>query len=119
MNVAKLTSAGIDYASGVARFLGDTALYELVLTTFLADPMLEQARAAYARKDRTALLNCVHDIKGSSGNADMTRLYLASSALVALLRSESYTDAALDKGFQAFEQAYLLAKEGIRDASEA
>ena len=112
MNAARLRAAGIDYDAGVKRFLGDTDLYELVLQTFLQDTTLERAEAAFSDKQRDALFACVHELKGSSGNADMTVLYHATCALVELLRAGASTDEEIAESFQQFQTAYLSAKAG-------
>ena len=118
MKADVLRAAGIDYEAGVARFLGDEALYETVLTAFMNDDVVRLARDAYMRGDRAALLSKVHEAKGASGNADLTDVYEAACALVTLLRGGAYTDAELEAGYLRFEAAYLRAQKGIREAQE-
>lgn len=116
MDPSALRRAGIDYEAGVARFLGDKELYEEVLGAFLSETSLEEARTAFEGGDETRLLAVAHEVKGSSGNADMAILYEASCSLVALLRDESSGDGDLRAAFTRFEAAYLLAREGVREA---
>lgn len=119
MNKSKILSQyGIDYAGGLARFLDDQELYESVLEAFLTDTLLAKARRAFEDGDRATLFSCVHELKGSSGNANMTALYEASCELVSLLRDNAGSDEEVAKSFARFTDAYLLARDGIREALE-
>ena len=113
-----LIEAGINYQAGLKRFMGDAELYEMVLSAYARDDLIQRARAAYDADDREALLRVVHETKGSSGNADLTCVYETACALVTLLRSKSYSDAQLQEGFLRFEQAYLSMQQAIGDALE-
>ena len=118
-NVELLRQAGVDYPAGVARFMGDTALYETVLSAFLRDKTLETAQSAYRSGDQKALFDCAHEVKGSSGNTDMTALYAASCALVELLRGGGPADGgAVGVAFDRFQAAYTAARRGVRSALE-
>lgn len=46
MNIEILKKAGIDYDSGLDRFMGDTELYGTVLNLFLADHTMDDAVSA-------------------------------------------------------------------------
>lgn len=118
MNAERLEQAGIDYNAGVARFMGDKELYEVVLAAFLQDDGLERAQRAFDSGDRTALLACVHEVKGSSGNADMKELYAAACELVTLLRASTDINQEIADSYARFGAAYRAAQEGIRTASE-
>jgi HPt (histidine-containing phosphotransfer) domain-containing protein len=119
MNMTKLRQSGIDYEAGVTRFLGDRELYETVLTAFLADSTMDRASVAFEKHDYTALFSCVHELKGVSGNADMTDVYAASCSLVSLLRGNTGTDEEVAACFLTLKDAYARAISGIREASEA
>ncbi|MDO4560978.1 MAG: response regulator [bacterium] len=119
MNKSKiLLQYGIDYAGGLARFLDDQELYDSVLEAFLTDTLLAKARRAFEDGDRATLFSCVHELKGSSGNANMTALYEASCELVSLLRDNAGSDEEIAESFARFTDAYLLARDGIRKALE-
>ncbi|MDO5560703.1 MAG: Hpt domain-containing protein [Oscillospiraceae bacterium] len=107
---------GIDYDSGVRRFMGDVELYETVLTAFLKDKILDYARAAYQEKEYEKLFALAHEIKGSSSNADMYELYAASCILVELLRNGEYDEEKITQAFINFETAYNRARTGIISA---
>ena len=119
MDVGILKEAGIDYESGVKRFMDDAAFYESVLELFLEDTVLDRARIARAAGDRKALFACAHEMKGASGNADLAALFHASEALVELLRNDRGGDDEIESAYQEFERAYIAAKEGIRQAKAA
>lgn len=118
MNSEIIKKYGIDYESGVRRFIGDRDLYELVLRSFLDDKILDDARLAMKHKDYHRLFECAHEIKGSSSNADMYELCSASGKLVELLRNGNYDDISVEECFDCFVTAYERAKEGIKLAQE-
>ncbi len=116
MNQDVLQKAGIQYEAGLARFMGDAALYHAVLEAFAADDIVKRARSAYDKRDKKALLFVTHEAKGSSGNAGMNEAYRITADLVSLLRSEDYSEDALMEGYQKFETAYLSAQAAVREA---
>ncbi len=111
-----LQNAGIDYQAGLERFLDDEELYQAVLEVFADDDVVARARIAYDKRDPKALLSAVHEAKGASGNAGMSRVYQITAALVSLLRTESYTEDALSAHYREFETAYLSAQAAVREA---
>lgn len=116
MRVDALSNGGIDYNSGVARFMGDAALYEQVLVAFLDDPNMDRARAAFAERDYKRLFAPVHTLKGACGNVDLVDMYHCSRVLSDLLRQEPYDETAIAEAFAALEQAYVRASEAIKRA---
>lgn len=116
MDIKILNSHGIDYDKGVARFMGDSQLYEMVLVAFLSDTTMERAEKCYAEKDYPGLFSCAHEMKGSCGNVDMTELYLAASVLVDLLRAKNCDEKAIDDAFTELRRRYTLARDGIEAA---
>lgn len=120
MNTDILKRAGIDYDSGLDRFMGDAELYETVLAMFLDDCSLQKAGDARAKGDYPAMFEAMHELKGVAGNEDMTDLYKASCELVELLRGGSdYDYAAIDRSFDEVSRSYAAAKAGILDAGRA
>lgn len=113
MDLLLLKNYGIDYETGLSRCLNDQALYERILEMFLNDDILKRAKAALDAGDHKALFNCMHELKGASGNAAMTKLYAAACPLVDLLRGEDVNEAELLPLFSRMEDAYIKAKEGI------
>ncbi|MDD4076280.1 MAG: Hpt domain-containing protein [Eubacteriales bacterium] len=119
MNVEMLKSAGIDYDRAVKRFMGKAHIYEKVLGDFLDDTALDLAIEAYNGGDKQGLFECAHEMKGVSGNMDMTDLYRVACELVELLREGTVPNDALEAAFLSFQSAYLDAKTAIRQAMEA
>lgn len=117
MDTALLKQGGIDYEKGVARFLGDHALYEEVLLTYLADNAFSRAEEAYDAKDYKALFACAHELKGTCGNLDITTVYQAACALVELLRDGNYIEAAIISAFASLKAAYMVAQDAIQLAA--
>jgi HPt (histidine-containing phosphotransfer) domain-containing protein len=118
MNVEALKKAGIDYDSGLDRFMGDASLYEMVLGLFLDDDSIEKAGAALSARDYSSMFEVMHGLKGVAGNEDMTALYKASSELVELLRGEVRDEAAVAGSFRRVSEIYNTAKLGIINARE-
>lgn len=116
INAEMLKMAGVDYQAGLARFMNDAELYEAVLMAYAGQDVLERAQEAFQNGDKEMLLAAVHEAKGSSGNADLMAVYVEASALVALLRGNSYTEDELADGFQRFESAYIKIKNAIQAA---
>ncbi len=118
MDVDRLCAAGINYKSGVARFLGDAGLYETVLKTFLTDDTWPHAKEAYKARDYHALFESAHSLKGIAGNIDMTDVYRASSVLTEILRKNEHPDeSALDAAFKELSEYCTRVIEGITEAS--
>lgn len=119
MKLEPLAQAGIDYEAGLRRFMNDKAMYQAVLGAFLRDDVIARVREAYASGDRERLKAAVHEAKGSSGNGGFTAVYDQASALMTLLRGESYTDDELTAAYQRFVDTYMRAWNGIKAALEA
>lgn len=113
MDLKILKEYGIDCDKGIARCMNDSGLYETILTMFLDDTCLERAKKHIANKDNTELFKCMHELKGASGNVDITALYEAVCPLVELLRGGGGTEAEITPMFAKIEAAYNRAKEGI------
>ncbi|MDR1742131.1 MAG: Hpt domain-containing protein [Synergistaceae bacterium] len=86
----------LDAAKGLPRVLGKVALYKKLLSKFLADTgaQVDRLKKEIEANDRAAASVTVHTIKGVAGNLSMTKLYEASLALEALLKTEAEASAA-------------------------
>lgn len=115
MNIGRLSGV-INYEAGVKRFVGNAVIYEKLLKSFLNDTVLERASASFEKRDTEQLIKDVHEVKGVSGNMDMTILYRTSSALVALIRSKTFSDAELLSAFEEFTVSYIDVKNAITAA---
>ena len=116
MNSSILQHAGIDYQAGMERFMNDGELYEAVLNAFVSDNALERAQKAYQSGNTDALLQVIHEAKGSGGNAGLTELYAEASALLKLLRGGDYSQEELTMRFERFEAVYTKMRDGINAA---
>lgn len=117
MNTGLLFEYGINYEKGKERFLGDGALYEAVLLSFLEDTILTRAEAAMQSKDYAALFECAHELKGACGNVDMFELFEITTKMVDYLRQAQIEDIIVEQYFQKMKQTYLRTQEGIRLAN--
>lgn len=121
MNTAVLMEHGIDYEKGLARFAGDQEIYEMVLLNFAEDDhCLIEARTAFSEKDYEMLFNAVHEIKGASGNCDMTELFAISSELCEYVREDNFkvNEENIERAYPIFEKAYIKVIEGIKKAAQ-
>lgn len=118
MNADILKNAGIDYDGGVKRFLGRAPLYLKTLAKFPKNDTMDRVRADYEKRDREALLQDSHELKGMCGNMSMTKLYLAADAVVTLLRAGGATDEKLAAAMDGLEKEYEIAKEAVLAATE-
>ena len=75
MNIEKLTKLGLDYQAGLARFLGNSALYSKFLSSFAYEPDSEKLKQAMEKKDREGVFQSAHALKGITGNLSLTLLY--------------------------------------------
>lgn len=107
---------GIDYDKGLERFLGEEELYQEVLAAFLDLDCLDKAVSAYDSGDFKALFEVAHEVKGSSGNCDMTTLFATSSELCDLLRFGNYDESKITPLYRNFSEAYKSAYDGIKAA---
>lgn len=85
--LAALKTAGVDTDGAMARFMGNTALYERFLRKFPADPSYGRAVAGMEAGELEAVLTAVHTLKGVAGNLGMTRLFDQCARLMEALRA--------------------------------
>lgn len=116
MNTETLKKAGINYDSGVKRFLGNSGLYEDMLVMFTEDNTCARAEQAYDEGKMKEFSEAVHEVKGVSGNLDMTELYDVSRRLMDELRSQSPDAGVIKELFTRFRDEYVSVKEAINNA---
>jgi len=80
--------AGIDYNEGVARFVGNAAMYEKFLRTFPTDRTFAELADAMERKDTNAAFQAAHTLKGLTGNLSLNTLYKDLVVFTDALRGE-------------------------------
>ena len=114
MQLEELNTYGFDPESGLTRCLNDKKLYSSLLSLFLHDTAFSSAEAAIGQQNYTAAFDCLHDLKGISGNLGMTALYNATSVLVEALRGGRPPAEPLQAQLSALKEAYTLTCNGIR-----
>lgn len=90
----KLEESGIDVDSGMARFMGNEALYEKFLKKFCDDKSYADLVQAVADGDCEKAFVAAHTLKGVCGNLSMTTLEQLVSRQVEYLRSGELVPAA-------------------------
>lgn len=118
MNEEILKDGNVGYAEGIERCLGKKELYEKILRAFARDNAILYARNAFDDSDSERLLFYVHEIKGSTGNMGLNKVYEPACRLYALVSSENCSRDSLGTAFEEMEKAYLSAKDTILRALE-
>ncbi len=86
-----LDEAGINYAKGLDRFMGNRALYEKFLVKFLYDGSHEEFNMALSSGDMAMAEKAIHTLKGTAGNLSMETLYQDADAAVKAIRAKADT----------------------------
>ncbi|PXX54360.1 Hpt domain-containing protein [Hungatella effluvii] len=84
--LAVLRAASIDVEGTLARFCGNSALYEKFLVKFLQDDNFEKIGEAIRASDSQMMQMAAHTLKGVSGNLGFTDLMAACAEMVSQLR---------------------------------
>lgn len=113
MDAEALRAYGIDLEKGLKICMGSPAFYKKILLIFRDTNSLARARAALAARDYKAMFLCMHELKGTSGNAGLTALYDASVPLVEALRAADMDETRVNALFAAVQAAYDRALAGI------
>lgn len=116
MNKQILIDAGIDYDSGVRRFMGDAGLYEEILAEFLQDNCFDELTAAYEQKDYNQVFIKSHSLKGLTGNLDMTNLYQEMSKLTESVRNAPAIESEVQTLYARVAAEYARVTDGLRAA---
>ncbi len=83
----ELSALGVNVEEGTKRLMGNSALYEKMMGTFVK--MMNDTPVSaeeFDGGDCTELIKKTHTIKGASGNLSISPVYDAYSEIVALLR---------------------------------
>ena len=84
---AELTAAGIDYATGLARFMGNQAIYRQLLGKFIhEDHSYADFLQALAAQQMKQAEESVHTLKGTAGNLSLMELFRRADAVVKAIR---------------------------------
>ncbi len=105
MNIAECSSAGINYKTGLVRFMNKRDMYEKYLLAFLKDESYEKLNEAMIAGDIHGAFSAGHSMKGVAGNLSMDTLYDALVPFVDALRGEGNMEQA-ERLFPAVQMAY-------------
>ncbi len=84
-----LEECGVDYKSGLERFMGNEALYEKFLLKFLSDPSYQSLVENMEEGNMKQAERAVHTMKGTAGNLSLEPLFHASDAMVKAIRTNA------------------------------
>lgn len=110
-----LREYGIDYEKGLGRCMGDSELYTTLLSMFSQDDCFERTRQALEQRDAKAMFDCMHELKGTSGNLALNALYELICPLVERLRTGDADMDEIAPLFEPVEKVYKKTLEGIKD----
>ena len=92
LTIDKLNDFGADTKEGLARCMGNEALY-LRLTATVADlPDFERLSERIGERDLKGAFEAAHALKGVLGNLSLTPLYEIVCEITELLRAQTDTD---------------------------
>ena len=87
--LSKIQEAEMDVEGALARFCGNSALYEKFLGKFLQDDNFKKIGEAVEAGDSQEMLMAAHTLKGVAGNLGLNGLMEACAEMVSQLRSNS------------------------------
>lgn len=109
MDQDKYQAAGIDFARGLERFMGNTELYKKFLTKFLYDGSFAEFCVGIEMAE-----NAVHTLKGTAGNLSLIRLFSAADDMVHALREGKSGEDVTDL-VKKVNESYQAACDAIRE----
>lgn len=90
--VEKLRSIGCDTVGAVDRFLGDEDVYADFIIKYRDKLRIAEFERLVAEKNYKAAFECVHDIKGVTGNLGLTPMYEVACLVTEALRNPDKRD---------------------------
>ena len=93
MEFTYLTEAGINVESAMKRFMGNGALYRMMLEKFLSEESFQDLTEVVACGNGEKALERAHTLKGICGNLSMDWLYELFSEQVSLMRAGKWEEA--------------------------
>lgn len=84
----ELKGLGVNIEEGMDRLMGNAALYERMLGTFVKMMQESGVQPDFDNTDYAEITEKAHAIKGASGNLSITPVYEAYSEIVRLLRED-------------------------------
>lgn len=87
-----LKNFGVDIETGLARCMGNEALYLRLASSVVNEQGFEKLQSALAEKDYDAAFEAAHALKGVLGNLSITPLYDKTCEINELLRARTDMD---------------------------
>ncbi len=92
LTVDKLKEYGADTQDGLARCMGNEALYLRLVSTVATQPDFAKLKDSIAAGDLKGAFESAHALKGVLGNLSLTPLYEKVCEITELLRARTETD---------------------------
>lgn len=102
--IQQLNDFGCDTKSAINRLLNNEETYLTFLGKYKGTFHVDELGEYLGNKQYQEAFDCVHNIKGASGNLGLTPLYSAASALTEKLRANDYTG--IDEIYEQLSAAY-------------
>jgi len=92
ITIDNLKEYGANVDEGMARCMGNEALYLRLVTTIPAEANFEKLASSIEARDLDAAFDAAHALKGVTGNLALTPLYQTIFDITELLRARTDTD---------------------------
>ena len=92
LTIDKLKEFGANTEEGLARCMGNEALYLRLVSTVADQPDFDRLEECIAEHDLKSAFEAAHAMKGVLGNLSLTPLYEKVCEITELLRNQTDTD---------------------------
>ena len=92
ITIESLKAFGANTEEGLARCMGNEALYLKLVGVMLADKNFDKLRSAIGSGNLDEAFEAAHALKGALGNLALTPLYKKTVSLTELLRNRAEAD---------------------------
>ena len=92
ITIESLKAFGANTEEGLARCMGNQALYLKLVGVMLADKNFDKLRSAIEAENLDEAFEAAHALKGALGNLALTPLYEKAASLTEFLRNRAEAD---------------------------
>ena len=92
ITIESLNAFGANTEEGLARCMGNEALYLKLVGVMLADENFDKLRSAIEAENLDEAFEAAHALKGALGNLALTPLYEKAASLTEFLRNRAEAD---------------------------
>lgn len=92
ITIESLNAFGANTEEGLARCMGNEALYLKLVGVMLADKNFDKLRSAIEAENLDEAFEAAHALKGALGNLALTPLYEKAASLTEFLRNRAEAD---------------------------